>query len=233
METAVEQARIALEKAELDLEEATLVAPFDGVITAVNVDAGEVANGILVELFDPNSLEIVLDVDEVDIANVHQGQTALVTLETWPGTEITSEVVSIAPVAKSDNSALVVFEVYLKIGETELPVLLGMTADAALISSDNEEVLLVPNAVINADRNTGTFTVNKVSLDAEGNQVTEEVEVSIGLRDGRFTQITDGLAEGDQVLVGNTLPVFNFGEDEPPAEGPGGNSGGPSGAFGG
>ncbi len=136
--------------------------------------------------------------------------------------EITSEVVSIAPVAKSDNSALVVFEVYLKVGETELPILLGMTADAALIASDNEEVLLVPNAVINADRSTGTFTVNKVSLDADGNQVTEEVEVSIGLRDGRFTQITEGLSEGDQVLVGNALPVFDFGDGGPPPEGSGG-----------
>ncbi len=232
METAVEQARIALEKAERDLVEATLVAPFDGVITAVNVDVGEVANGILVELFDPNSLEIVLDVDEADIANVQVGQTAIVTLETWPDTEITSEVVSIAPEAKNDNSALVVFEVYLKIGESELPVLLGMTADAALLASDNEEVLLVPNAAINADRNTGTFTVNKVFLDAEGNQVTEEVEVSINLRDGRYTQVIDGLVEGDQVLIGNTLPVFEFG-DGPPPEGARGNSGGPPGAFGG
>jgi len=225
METAVEQARIALKKAERDLVEATLVAPFDGVITAVNTDVGEVANGIMVEMFDPDSLEIVLDVDEVDIASVRLGQTALVTLETWPGTEITSEVVSIAPVAKSDNSALVVFEVYLKVGKTELPVLLGMTADAALIASDNEDVLLVPNAVINADRSTSTFTVNKISQDADGNMVTQEVEVSIGLRDGRYTQITEGLSEGDQVLVGNTLPVFEFGDGGPPPEGAGGPSG--------
>ncbi len=84
METSVEQARIALAKAKRDLKEATLVAPFGGVITAVNIDVGEAANGILVELFDPNSLEIVLDVDEADIANVKVGQTALVTLETWP-----------------------------------------------------------------------------------------------------------------------------------------------------
>lgn len=234
-ETAVEQARINLQRAINDLEEATLLAPFSGVVTAVNVNEGEVANGILVEMYDPDGLEVVLEVDEVDIGKISLSQPAIITLEAWPDVEIMGEVASIAPEAISNESALVVYQVFLSLSQTELPVLAGMTANADLLTAEEEEVLLVPNAAINADRSTGTYSVNLVTIDANGDQRIEEVEVAIGLRDGNYTQITDGLTEGDQLLVGEDLPVFQFGEDEPPEEGFGGDSGRPQGGppFGG
>jgi HlyD family secretion protein len=234
-ETAVEQARISLQRAMNDLVEATLLAPFSGVVTAVNVNEGEVANGILIEMVDPDSLEVVLDVDEVDIGKVSLGQPAVITLESWPDTEITGQVASIAPEAMSNASSLVVYQVFLSLDQTELPVLVGMTANADLLAAEDEEVLLVPNAAINADRSTGTYSVNLVTTDSNGEQQTKEVEVTIGLRDGRYTQITNGLEEGDQILVGDDLPVFRFGEDEPPEEGFGGDSRRPQGGppFGG
>jgi len=215
-ETAVEQARINLQRAQHDLEEATLYAPFAGVVTAVNINKGEAANGLLVEIVDSENLEVVLEVDEVDIGSISEGQPATITLEAWPDEEITGQVASIAPQAVSNSSALVVYEVFLSLGETELPVLVGMTANADLLSGNQEDILLVPNAAINVDRSTGTYTVNLVTLDADGNQEVQEVEVSVGLRDGRFTQIIEGLVEGDQLLVGDNLPVFRFGEGPPP-----------------
>ena len=144
------------------------------------------------------------------------GQPADITLETWPDDVIGGEVVSIAPQAMNNNSALVVYEVFLSLEDTSLPVLVGMTANADLITAEQEDVLLAPNNAINIDRGAGTYTVNLVTVDDQGNQQFEEVEVSIGLNDGAFTQITSGLAEGDQLLVGDTLPVFRPGEGPPP-----------------
>ena len=229
-ETAVEQARISLKRALQNLEEATLLAPFSGVVTAINVNEGEVANGILIEMFDVESLEVVLDVDEVDIGIISVSQPAVITFESWPNVEIAGEVASIAPEAKRNDSALVVYEVFLSLGQTDLPVLVGMTANADLLTSEQEDVLLVPNAAINADRSTGTYTVNLVTIDDNGVQEVQEVEVAIGLRDGKFSQITDGLVEGDQLLVGNNLPVFSFEDGEPPEEGFSGGPGGPGGS---
>jgi HlyD family secretion protein len=233
-EIAVEQMRLNVQRAENNLEKATLFAPFDGVITAVNVSEGETTSGILVEMVDRDSLEVVLDVDEVDIGNLSPGQPAVITLETWPDVQIDGQIASIAPLAKNDASALVTFEVFVSLGETELPVLVGMTADADLLTADQEGVLLAPNAAINANRDAGTYSVNRVTTDEQGNQITEEVIVTIGLRDNAFTQITSGLQEGDRLLVGNTLPVFDFqSSDGPPpgAEDSGPGGGGP--VFGG
>jgi len=226
METAVEQARISLERAQNNLAEAILTAPFAGVVTAVHVHPGEQANGILVELLDPTSLEVVLNVDEVDVGKLSEGQPATLTLESWPDVELSGKVVSIAPISTQNNSTVVSYQVFLSLGEHDLPVLVGMTANASLLTDEVKDVLLVPNAAINVNRENGTYTVNRVITDAEGVESTEEVEVTIGLRDGRYTQITSGLEEGDELLVGSVTPRFQFGNGGGPPPGGGGGGGG-------
>ena len=234
-EAQVEQARISLQRTQNNLENAILRAPFDGTITAVNVSPGEQANGILVELVNNDSLEVVLDVDEVDLGEMSIGQPAVVTLESWPDVEIDGAIITIAPKANQDNSALVTYAVNLSLDATDLPILVGMTANADLITSNREGVLLVPNAAINADRTAGTYSVNLVEIDADGNETTTEIPVTIGLRDNQFTQITSGLQAGDRVMVGNIVPLRNpFGPDSDGGNGdngPGGNNndGGPFG----
>jgi HlyD family secretion protein len=214
-EARLEQARLSLRQAEENLADATLIAPFDGLITAVNLNVGEQASGVAVQLVDINSYEVILTVDEVDIGAVSIGQPAEVTLEAWPDGVIVAEVVSIAPQAVHGANGIVSYEVYLALGETDRPLLVGMTADASLVTAQRENVLLVPNQAISANRQTGTYTVNLVNGD-----VTETVEVTIGLRDEGFTQITSGVSEGDQLLIGNVLPIA---EQEGP--GPDGNGG--------
>jgi HlyD family secretion protein len=179
-----------------------LVAPFDAVVTAVHVSEGESANGVVIELADTSSLEVVLEVDEVDIGDLAVGQPALITLETWPDTELESEVLAIAPIAKSSfGSALITYEVHLGLGETDEPVLIGMTANANLTTADLEGVLLVPNEAINVDRSAGTYSVSLVR-----GETVEEVEVTVGLHDGQHTHVRSGLEAGDELLVGNAFP---------------------------
>jgi len=224
-EAQVAQARVALEEAQENLANATLVAPFDGIVTDVQLAEGEMAGGVALTLVDTGALSIVLDVDEIDIGGMEVGQPAIVTLEAWPDVEIESAIASIAPSATTNTgSVLVTYEVRLALGETDLPVRIGMTANANLITGEREGVLLVPNAAINADRSAGTFSVNLVRTDADGNQTVDEVEVTIGLRDADNTQITSGLQEGDQVMIGNVTPVFEFGP--PDGENGPGNGGG-------
>jgi HlyD family secretion protein len=205
-EVAVESAQIALERAERALAEATLTAPFDGVITAVNARPGETAGGVLVEMADLNSLQVTLEVDEVDIAQIQLGQTAELTPTTWPDETIPAEVAAIAPQA-GDNSDLVTYRVYLDVGQTDLPLRAGMTADARLVARRLTDVLLLPNRAIQADRTSGTYSVNRVTVAADGAETIENVPVTIGLRDNQYTQITGGLAAGDVVQIGDALPM--------------------------
>ena len=212
-EAQVTQARISLEEAQDNLAEASLEAPFDGVATDVYVTAGEWASGPAVEMIDTGSLEVILDVDEIDIGAIAVGQPTIVTLESWPDEELTGEVVSIAPKAKV-QSGIVIYEVHLSLKAGDLPVLTGMTANAELTTANREDVLLVPNRAITADRAAGKYYVNLV----EGDSIAK-TEVSIGLRDKDFTEITGGLQEGDELFIGEIEEGFLFDPREGPPEG--------------
>lgn len=203
-EAEVEQARLSLADAQDALAQATMIAPFAGVITAVQVSEGEIASGVVLEMVDNSRLEVALDVDEVEIGEMAVGQPAMITLESWPDAEIESEILAIAPGATADTgSALVTYEVRLSLGATDLPIRVGMTADASLTTAERDDVLLLPNRAIQVDRDSGTYQVEL----ANG----EIVPVTIGLRDDQNTQITGGLNEGDEVLIRNTTPVETIG----------------------
>lgn len=209
-EVAIEQARIGVQRAEMNLARATLTAPFAGTVTAVTINEGEIASGVVMELVDSHNLEVLLSVDEIDLADLSVGQTATITLETWPDDELQGRITAIAPTAASDNSALVTYDVYLSLGDTDLPILVGMTSNADIVTRRSEGVLLLPNAAINIDRSAGTYSVHKVTRNGDQPPTVTETAVTIGLRDGQYTQITSGLQAGDEALIGNVLPVLNF-----------------------
>jgi HlyD family secretion protein len=210
-EAEVEQARLALADAQEALSKATVTAPFDGVVTAVDVAEGEYATGDVVELVSSAS-SVILDVDEVDVGALAVGQPAVIMLEAWPDVEIGARIVSIAPSANVSSDGIVSFDVELSLEETDLLVLAGMTADARVITSEHTNVLLVPNAAITADREAGTYTANLMTGEVDGVPVFEPVQVTIGLRDDDFTEITSGLSEGDRVAIGALeAPTQRFG----------------------
>jgi HlyD family secretion protein len=210
-EAEVEQARLALADAQEALAKATVTAPFDGLVTAVDVAEGEYATGAVVELVS-SALNVVLNVDEVDVGALAVGQPAVIMLEAWPDVEIRAQIASIAPSANVSGDGIVSFDVKLSLEETDLPVLVGMTADARLVTAEHANVLLVPNAAITADREAGTYTANLLTGEVDGVPVLEPVQVTIGLRDDDFTEITSGLTEGDRVAIGALeAPTQRFG----------------------
>ena len=214
-EIRLAQAETSLRDAQLKLANATLTAPFAGVVTAVHVSEGELASGLAVEIVDPDSLEAVLSVDEIDVGQLAVGQPAIVTLETWPDAEITGEITAISPSA-ANNGGLVTYDVHLSLANTDLPVRVGMTANANLLTESREDVLLVPNAALTADREKGTYTVNLVRTAEDGTTEITQVEVTIGLKDNQYTQITSGLVAGDVVLLDELRAPTETGSFGPP-----------------
>jgi HlyD family secretion protein len=211
-EAELAQAELTLADAEEALAEASIVAPFAGVVTAVYVSEGEIASGPVVELVDSRSLEVVLSVDEVDIGSFTVGQPASIILEAWPEREIQSEIIAIAPSSNSSSTALAAYDVHLAYQAADLPTLIGLTANANLITAQREDVLLVPNAAITPDRAAGKYFVDVQQTDGSFRQV----EVSIGLRDDENTQITSGLTEGDVLRLISIQPAEGINNDSGP-----------------
>ena len=83
-QNSVESAQIALDQAKLKLQQAQVVAPFDGVVTAVNAKVGQSASGTAFTIADLDHLEIVVNMSEVDVNQIKTGQSVEVTLDAVP-----------------------------------------------------------------------------------------------------------------------------------------------------
>ena len=200
-EAQLAQAELALADAEEQLAKARIIAPFDGVVTAVYIREGELASGRALDVMDTSSLQVVLNIDEVDIPLIREGQQTTLRLEAWPDNLIPSTVQSIAPAGTNTNTGLVNYQARLSL-QTDLAVRVGMTANATLTTAERNDVLLVPNRAITANRQTGQFFVNKIIGQTEnGAYDTIQVEITVGLRDGRNTEVLSGVAAGDQLLI--------------------------------
>jgi len=207
--TDLERAKLEYGNAELNLERTELRSTLNGVVVAIKFSVGEYASGVAIELAGTEQYEVVLSVDEIDVGSIVEGQPAVVTLEAWPGERFSSQVASVSPVPNSSSSSIVTYDVSLSLDGTDLPLRSGMTANASLTTYELDQVLLVPNKAIVPDRETGKYYVNIVA----GNSF-ERIEVVIGVRNREFTQIVDGLADGQLILLGEPVQGFSFGQPD-------------------
>ena len=113
----VVSAQAALETAAADLANATLRAPFDGVVVAVNVEAGQQvnANTEAVEIADPSVVEVSGSVDEIDVLFLQTGAEAYVTLEAL-GTEVLRGTVSSIAASGTAQQGIVTYPVTIQCG---------------------------------------------------------------------------------------------------------------------
>jgi len=97
----VDTTQVTLDEAIEQLEMATLVAPFAGVITSVNAETGNAvnANQVVIELVDPTKFEADILVNEIDIFNIQLGAEATIQVDAMPGINLPAKVTRIAPTA--------------------------------------------------------------------------------------------------------------------------------------
>ena len=144
----LEQARLSLEQARNNLDKATLVAPFDGVITAVNIQAGDASgSGAAIEIADVSKLHVDVLVDETEIATVKPGQQVDITLDAMTGITLTGQVARIDP-AGTVSQGVVNYNVRVDLDLSPAPLRLDMTANATIMGESHVNVLAVPSAAV-------------------------------------------------------------------------------------
>jgi HlyD family secretion protein len=202
----IAQAEAALELAELSLEEATLYAPFDGRVAAVDVTAGEMATTLpAVTLLDVSRFHVTVSVDEIDVGRLELGQVARVTLDAFPGAEIPGVVRRIAPAATIEGG-VVYYDVVVDLNPTDVPIRADMTANATVAVEELPDVLKIPTWVVRVDQDTGqTYVHKRVGDDFE------RVDVALGVRYEGVAQVLSGLSEGDEAVWVEDSSPFGFG----------------------
>ena len=132
-DSKVNQMQSALEAAQASLAQGTLVAPFAGTVTTVNVQAGEYVNPgqVIITLAKLDELQIeTTDLSELNIATVKVGQPAMVFVEAL-NNNFQGKVTAISPISNKIGGD-VVFKVTIKLNEQPKALLWGMSADVEI-----------------------------------------------------------------------------------------------------
>ncbi|MCB9107372.1 MAG: efflux RND transporter periplasmic adaptor subunit [Anaerolineales bacterium] len=210
-EIAAQQANV--DKAELNLEEALanlngadLVAPTGGVVLQVNIEPGERvmddADDAALTIADTSTYLLKMEVDELDIGQVRQGQKAAVTLDSFTGQTFEGTVTDISPSPSSEDAdSIVTYEVTITLdapGESN-GFLTGMTASANIETEVLDDAVVIPTRAIQSAQVDGEAVTYVETLNPQGS--TTRVEIETGLRSGSMTEVTAGLQPGDQIVI--------------------------------
>lgn len=218
------QARLSVEKAQEQIDKTIIRAPANGLVSALDIKAGEmaVAGGggqPLLIMVDPNVIYTNIDVDEADIGGVQEGQRVKVFAVSFPDVAIKGVVENIATSARTvpGRSALV-FPVRVRILETAgIHLRPGMSTRSEIMQTSDEKNWVVPieavrdNAITNALSESGGDGVSSMLGSSSGaeysvflyeNGVAKEVPVTLGRQDDRYQAVLSGLSADDLVITG-------------------------------
>ena len=220
-----------LQQAESDIQKAVIKSPIDGIVLYRSVEPGQTVAAsfqtpILFTLAsDIASLELLADVDEADVGQVQENQTASFTVDAFPNRSFEARITSLrnapkkaADAASAASQGVVVYQAEMSVNNEAGLLKPGMTATAEVTVKTVESALMVPNAAL---RFVPPSIAMAESTAAEGSETSSnrdpsagrvfvqgsdgqpvERKVKLGATDGQFTEILEGeLAEGDEVLT--------------------------------
>jgi macrolide-specific efflux system membrane fusion protein len=221
---ALADAKADLAEAEENADKLTIIAPFDGIVTAIGAFVGDEvtaggasssgsggdsptgagldgsdgtgnASSGVITLTSLSTLEVSGSFAEADAAALAADQLASISFPALTSVTVPGTVTWISPTSSSSNS-VVTYEATVRLDEIPETLRLGQTADISVTTAEAADVLTLPaNAVTIIDEASGTVELQA----ADGSTTT--TTVGVGLQGDSTIEITDGLEEGDTVLV--------------------------------
>jgi HlyD family secretion protein len=189
------------------INQAKIIAPFDGTVTEIRYQPGEnvEAGSMAVQLDNLDNLVVNVNVSEIEISKVNIGQSVVVTFDALPYKEYKGSVINFSN-AGTDESGTVQFRVTVRIDDPDTSIKPGFTAVVSIITSQAEDVLLVPNqALLTQNGNNVVMLLGEDHLPAP-------VRVEVGARSDTLTEISsEAISEGDQLMVMVSSNTNGFG----------------------
>jgi HlyD family secretion protein len=202
-ELTIQQAQLNLAAAQASLAQAVLRAPISGTVLAVDVQVGQmVSSGTeAVTLGDLSTLELVVDVAEVDVPRIAVGQPAQISIDALPGKTFKGAVERIDP-SSTSVSGVVDYLTTIRFTSSDLSQIRpGMTAVASIVNTQESSGWLVPqNSVHKGTKGSYVLVVQN------GKQT--QVNVTTGPTDGEWIVVfSPELHAGDVVVGSVTTPA--------------------------
>jgi HlyD family secretion protein len=236
-EASVAQARAQLSSDQTQFSKASIRSPVNGVVLSRQVEPGQTVaasfNAPVLFLIaeDLSKMQLEAKVDEADVGTVKQGQRATFTVDAFPGRRFPAQVQRVdvganasgssgssssssAAASSAGANAVIAYTAVLSVDNPELTLRPGMTATADIVTSDKQNVVLVPNAALrfSPDRQarrqqggvTSVLMPPRRRGGSRGGGASREVQIGRGSKQTVYVQGEDGEPRPIQVTVGES-----------------------------
>lgn len=182
------------------LERTILRAPFAGTVAEINGEVGEIVTaspvGVAtlpaIDLIDTSCTYVTAPIDEIDAPEIRAGMAASISLDAFPNTSFPATVRRVAPYVRDMEKQARTVDIDVEFDESSASLLPGYSADVEVVLEVQRDVLFVPTqAMVDAS------TVYVLNANGE----IEERTVEIGIRNWQETEITNGLTDGELIIL--------------------------------
>ena len=231
-------AQLSMSDTEKQMENYTITSPISGTVIQKNVKAGDTvgtdttASETLCTIYDLSYLEMTLNVDELEILSIKEGQTVTITADAISDRTFTGVVTSVSA-AGTTTGGTTTYPVTIRIDDVG-DLLPGMNATAEIVVSSASNALAIPNGSVVR----GNYVLVTKDSPSAANAVQDMtapdgyvyVKITTGTSDDDYIEVASGLQEGDTIAYdADAAAKQTSGDDENFMGGPGGGNGGPGG----
>ncbi len=196
--------------AEENLSYTTLTANFDGIVSDVSISVNDyvTAGKTVITVIDVSKLKTTVEIDEIDMQYIEEGQTATLSFDSIPGQNVNAYVSYIPMEGRYTTQGMGVVDVEMTIDNPPSGLRTGFTFSGSIDLEQDVELLLIPSTAVTTAR--GGVTSVKVKK-ADGS--TESKVVTVTYLGEGYSQVLSGLSEGDVIVyqAKNTSEGFSFG----------------------
>lgn len=208
--TGTSSMELQISALEDQLEACSVTAPFDGMITSLNAEAGDMYSGMVIaSVEDVSAYEITTEIDEYDIGKIKKGQRVVIKTNGTGDEELKGTVKSVAPRATMGQS--VTYTVVISVDTKNDMLKLDMTAKLSIVLEESNNTLTVPYEAVLTDDEGNEYVQVVDGKDANGLLQTHDVYVTTGIKSDYYVEILDGLKGGEEVKVEREASsIFDF-----------------------
>ena len=212
---SLRSAELSVEDTQKQVDDYTITAPISGTIISKDVKVGDTvgtsASSVetLCVIYDMSYLEMTLNVDELEILSIKEGQEATITADAIPNQTFRGVVTSVSK-SGTTTGGTTTYPVTIRIDEMG-DLLPGMNATAEIVTESAEDTLSVPNEAIVRGSYVLVTKDSPSAANADDSMTAPEgyvyVKVTTGVSDDDYIAVTSGLQAGDTVAYNSALNV--------------------------
>ena len=179
-----------------------VLAPMTGVVDVLNVTIGQSVEPttVLYRISDRTQVNVVARVYEEDLGKVRPGQNAHVQALSYPDQTFSGKVVLVGPTLDPLSRTV---EVWVRLANPKGLLKPNMFARASIVLKQNDAALAIPNAaIIEANGEKFVFVHQNGKFD--------RVEITTGASDDAYTEVTEGLVPGDEVVTQGNRQIYTL-----------------------